>query len=121
MFNLKNSLTRRLILFLFTASPTFLLTAIPSLLFSPRFLNTMTVKFSECRLTPRLYMIRNSPLFLILSSLRKFSFSINYGSLWSVLDNPVLGMTNLRCPHAVPLFGFHKNKNKIRQITSSVP
>lgn len=52
LFNLKNSLTRRLILFLSTALPTFLVTVIPSLLMPISFLHATMVKCSEWLRTP---------------------------------------------------------------------
>ena len=52
LFNRKNSRKMRLILFLYTSFPVFLLTVMPSLLIPCWFANRITVKRFECIRTP---------------------------------------------------------------------
>lgn len=58
LFNLKYSLNRRLMRFLLTAFPTFLVTVIPSLLIPDGLSRVMIVKFSVCSRFPCSYIFK---------------------------------------------------------------
>lgn len=81
MFNLKNSLSRRFILFRLTASPAFLLTVIPSLLGPEICLCVIMVKFSAQIRLPSRYMVKYSFFLRIFSCLRKVFLPIRQAPL----------------------------------------